>query len=97
MLSYTVVVTAPQLWQPNHSDGHRELVNLALQLRNQSGFGFARIAEELNSTGRLSPRGKRFYSALVHSIYWKWTLRRDREARHVDVCLKEVCLILNGS
>jgi len=67
-------------------------VELVLRLRDWSGLGFAQIADELNSSGLLSPRGKPFYGALVYSIYRKWTLRRRREARQVTVCLKDVSL-----
>ena len=88
--SYTVVLTTPQLWQPRHTEGHQALAELVLRLRDQSGLEFAQIADELNSSGQLSPRGKPFYGALVYSIYRKWTLRQCREARRVTVCLKEV-------
>lgn len=50
------------------------------------------MADELNSLGLLSPRGKLFYGALVHSMYHKWTLRRSRLARGVTVRLGEVRL-----
>jgi len=63
-----------------------------LQLRDQSGFDFAQIADELNSAGSLSPRGKRFYPEIVYSIYRKWNLRRHREARQPIVSLKDVRL-----
>ena len=85
-------MTAPQLWQPSHSEGHRALAELVLRLRNQSGLDFARIADELNSSGQLSPRGKAFYPELVYSIYRKWTLRQCREARRMTVYLKDVRL-----
>lgn len=86
-------MTAPQLWQPSHSERHRALAELVLRLRDQSCMDFVRIADALNLSGHLSPRGKQFYAALVHSIYRKWTLRRRREARRVTVCLKEVRLM----
>ena len=85
-------MTTPQLWQPRHTDGHRALAELVLRLRDQSGLDFARIADELNSSGQLSPRGKLFYPELVYSIYRKWTLRQCREKRRMTVCLKEVRL-----
>lgn len=87
-----MVVTTPQLWQSRHTDQHRALAELVLRLRDQSGLEFARIADELNSSGQLSPRGKPFYPELVYSIYRKWTLRQCREARRMTVCLKEVSL-----
>ncbi len=82
-LCYTIVVTTPQLWQSSHTAEHASLAELILRLRDQSGLGFPHIADELNSLGLLSPRGKPFYSALMHSMYHKWTLRRFRQARGV--------------
>ena len=85
-------MTSPQLWQPRHSEGHRELAELVLRLRDQSGLDYARIADELNSSGQLSPRGKPFYPELVYSIYRKWAARLVREHRLVTVALKEVAI-----
>jgi hypothetical protein len=93
---YTVRVTTPQLWQPRHTDGHRALAELVLQLRDQSGMDFARIADELNSSGQLSPRGKPFYTELVYSIYRKWTRKLSREAQASVVRLADVSLLLNA-
>jgi len=93
MLYYTVVVTAPQLWQPSHTSSHRELADLVLRLRDRFGWTFSQIAEQLNSSGLLSPRGKSFYGALVHSMYFKWSLRQRRYAKAVTLDLKEVCLM----
>ncbi len=92
-----MVVTTPQLWQPSHPEEHGALAWLVLRLRDQSGLEFAEIADELNSSGQLSPRGKRFHGALVYSMYRKWTLRRRREARLMTVHLEEVCLTLANS
>ena len=89
-------MTTPQLWQPRHTDGHRALAELILRLRDQSGLDFARIADELNSSGQLSPRGKLFYPELVYSIHRKWTARLMRNCRSVRVCLKEVFVIAAG-
>lgn len=94
--SYTVVVTTPQLWQPRHAEGHRALAELVLWLRDQSGLEFAQIADELNSLGQLSPRGKRFYQELVYSIYRKWTRRLSRESQASIVRLADVSLLLNA-
>ncbi len=86
-------MTTPQLWQPRHTDGRRALAELVLRLRDQSGLEFARIADELNSSGQLSPRGKPFYPELVYSIYRKWTSRVLREQRNTTVLLKEVSIL----
>jgi hypothetical protein len=67
------VVTTPQLWQSSHTAEHASLAELVLRLRDDSGLSFPQIADELNSLGLLSPRGKPFYSALMHSMYHKWT------------------------
>ena len=83
-------MTCPQLWQPSHSEAHRGLADLVVRLRDQSSFDFARIANELNTAGLVSPRGKSFYAALVYSIYRKWTARLQRERRRVVVTLKDV-------
>lgn len=91
-----MVVTTPQLWQPRHTDGHRALAELVLRLRDQSGLEFARIADKLNSSGWLSPRGKPFYPELVYSIYRKWTRRLSRESRGSIVRLADVSLVLNA-
>ncbi|KRC36596.1 hypothetical protein ASE10_05630 [Lysobacter sp. Root76] len=89
-------MTTPQLWQPRHTDGHRALAELVLRLRDQLGLEFAQIADELNSSGQLSPRGKLFYPELVYSIHRKWTARLMRDRRSVRVCLKEVFVISAG-
>lgn len=95
-INYTVIVTTPQLWQPSHSEGHRALAEQVQRLRDQGGLEFARIADELNSSGQLSPRGKPFYPALVYSIYRKWSQKLQCEKRERVVRLPEVSVISDG-
>lgn len=83
-------MTCPQLWQPSRSAVQRRLVDIIMQLRERSGFDFARIALELNLAGLVSPRGRSFYPSLVFSIYRKWTSRVIRERRGVTVTLNDV-------
>ena len=68
------------------------MAELVLRLRDQSGLDFARIADELNLSGLLSPRGKPFYGALVYSIYRKWSARLIRERKQLVLRLADISL-----
>jgi hypothetical protein len=61
-------------------------------MRDEAGYDFARIAEDLGREGLRSPRGRRFYPKLVWSIYTKWKRRLAREVRATSTVLDKIKL-----
>ena len=76
-LSFQVKVTSNQLWNANYS-AHQAYLHSRIVSLKEKGLGYRKIAQQLNSEGIKTPRGKQFLPASVHSILKKKNIREER-------------------
>ena len=82
-LSFQVKVTSNQLWNANYS-AHQTYLHSRIVSLKEKGLGYRKIAQQLNSEGIKTPRGKQFLPASVHSILKKKKIRDTRMNQQFD-------------